>query len=88
MKVEPPFDNQDWINIDFTSPLRRFVSWSYPISSAKKAAEKGAFQRWVVQFDPRAKIKGALKASAVVETLSDVPSGVQYIEMCPCSENF
>jgi len=88
LKVEPPFDNQDWINIDFTSPLRRFVSWSYPVSGARKVTQNGAFQRWRVTFDPRAKIKGSLKWSAVVETASDVPSGIQYIEMCPCSENY
>ena len=85
---KPPatFDNQDWINIDFTAPVSRFVSFSFPVSRVEKQpGESQRFQRWRVEFDSRVKFNnGPIKFSAEIE-LEAGRTGIQYIEICPCS---
>ena len=84
MNVPKLFDNQDHVNIDFTSPIKNFVSWSYPVLRVEKV-KSSKFQRWRVDFDPRAHFTGALKWSAEIEAETELGTGIQYLEFCPCS---
>ena len=90
LTVESPFDNQDWINIDFTAPIQRFISWSYPVlnvTEVRDLTRQGPFQQWRVHFDPRAEFTDRLKWSAEIKTENEAESGIQYMEFCPCSIN-
>ena len=80
-------DNQDFLNIDFTIPIKRFRSWSFPVKTINKANFEGSFQRWKVNFDERSELKKKLKFSAEIENFTAEPAGIQDIRMCPCSLN-
>ena len=78
------FDHQDFVEVEFSDPLREVTGWSYPVESATRV---GNTERWRIGFNSKADLRETeVNFSVNIKIVKRKPEVIS-MRTCPCSGN-